>query len=357
MELFKLSPSTYLPGDTIREYESLIWTERYQSYGDFKLTVVNDTRVLSALPLGTLISHSDTYQVMIVEDHSIERDSDKKLQIEVTGRTFETFAENRPTVGCDSGLYNSGTGAAIVETITNTPENVAKQLFINKMVSPTATANDAIPNLFVGTSIRVPDTSATHTIRRGDTYSRAMELLKICDAGVKVVRPHGAQTTLDIIIHDGADNSTTVIFYAQLEDLEDAKYFWSNKAFKNYAQISAHTAVRTYRHRDLGSDVTGLSRRVQYVDANDLEGAFSPPLTTDAMATRAQNVLDSHKMISLVQAKIATTAKPKFKVNYDIGDLVGVFGEFSVAQTMRVTEHILTIDSKGIRGYPALSAV
>ena len=75
------------------------------------------------------------------------------------------------------------------------------------------------------------------------------------------------------------------------------------------------------------------------------------------MATRAQSVLDANKQITIVQAKIATTAKPRFKSNYDVGDLVGVFGEFSVAQTMRVTEHILTIDDKGIRGYPALSAV
>jgi len=357
MELFKLLTPSYLPGDTVANWDSLVWTERYQSFGDFEINVENDITILTKLPIGTLISHTDTYSVMIVEDHNIKRDKDQKLQIKVTGRTFETFAENRPTVGCDSGLYNSGTGAAIVETITNTPENVAKQLFINKMVSPTASASDAISNLNVRTSIRVPDTSASHVIRRGDTYSRAMEILNICDAGIKVVRPNGAQTTLDIVIHDGADNSTSVIFYAQLQDLENAEYLWSNKKYRNYAQISAHTAVRTYRHRDLGSDLTGLNRRVQYVDANDLEGAFSPPLSTDAMATRAQNVLDAHKMVTLVQAKIATTAKPRFKVNYDVGDLVGVFGEFSVAQTMRITEHILTVDTDGIRGYPALSAV
>lgn len=91
-----------------------------------------------------------------------------------------------------------------------------------------------------------------------------------------------------------------------------------------------------------------------YVDANDIEGTIANT-GSDVIYARGQSEMDDHKKIALLQAKISTTARPKFKVHYDVGDLVRVFGEFATAQTMRVTEHILTVDKKGMRGYPSLS--
>ena len=58
-----------------------------------------------------------------------------------------------------------------------------------------------------------------------------------------------------------------------------------------------------------------------------------------------------------MQAKISQTAKPKFKINYDVGDLVTCFGDFGTVQKMRVTEHVLTVDKDGIQGYPTLNIV
>jgi hypothetical protein len=56
-----------------------------------------------------------------------------------------------------------------------------------------------------------------------------------------------------------------------------------------------------------------------------------------------------------MDAKISITAKPKFKIDYDVGDLVSVFGEFGTKQIFRVSEHILTVDKDGQKGYPTLS--
>jgi hypothetical protein len=171
------------------------------------------------------------------------------------------------------------------------------------------------------------------------------------------VRPNGAQTTLDIVVHDGVDRTGTVIFYAMYEDLDDAKYFWSNKGDMNYIAIATDSTFRLYRDRAMGADVTGLLKKEYYVEASDLKGAYSPPTATDVVASRAQMELDEYKGCQMVEATISETARPKFKIHYDVGDLVMVFGEFSVAQPFRVTEHILTIDDDGERGYPSLMAL
>lgn len=356
MQVFKLN-SSYLPSDTIKQFNTLIWTERYGASGDFKLTAEEDIAIMTLLPLGTLISHNDTYEVMIVEDHEIKRGSDKKLEVTVTGRSFDTFAENRPTLGTRDPLYDSITGDAINEVRTGAAEDVAAALLESRL-GPTATVvADRIPNISIYTDIRDPDSSLEHVIRRSTLYEAVRSLLNICGAGIKTIRPHAAQTTLDLVIYDGFDLHNLVTFYAQYADLDEATYLWSNQGYKNYVDVDAHDYYRLYRHRDLSVDLTGLSRRVTYVEANEIEGDYSPGTATDVISALGQAILDAAKQIQLVQAKISETAKPKFKLDYDIGDLVTVFGEFSAAQVMRVTEHILTFDETGMRGYPSLSII
>jgi hypothetical protein len=356
MEFFRLD-SSYYPSTSIDEFDTFIWNEKYQEAGDFKVVCKDDISILSVLPKGSLCSHTDTKQVMIVEDHEIKRDKDKKLLVTVTGRSFEIFADERVTVGAQTGLYNSGTNAAQPQTITAAAENAAYQLLVAAFVSPTVPTADAVPNISVVLDVRVFDTVMTHIIQRGQVYERVMELLKLASAGIRTERPISPDTTLDVIIHDGDVKTDTVVFKAQNEDLDDAEYFSSIKDYKNYAQITTHTTARTYQHRDIVTPLTGLDRRVLYVEANDIEGSFAVPTSTDAVATRAQQALDQHKLLYLVSAKISETAKPKFKIDYDIGDLVTVYGEFAPAQTMRVNGHILTVDDKGMRGYPSLSAI
>lgn len=357
MKVFKLNSSHY-PDTTVKNFDSLVWTERYQTAGDFQLVVENEINIIDSLPLGTLISHTDTKSVMIVENHEIERDSNRRLLITISGRTFETFAENRAVQGSDLPLYDPITDLPNSDiSYSTSAEIVARSLLRHGLQPGSASADDEVTNLLVDTDVMALDPSQDHDIKRGDLYSRVIELLNLADAGIKIVRPYGIQTTLNMIIHDGHDLTGSIIFYAQYEDLEDAKYFWSIKDYKNYAQIATHSSARLHEHRDLLSPLTGLERRTMYVEANDIEGIFGSPTSTDAVGTRAQINLDGHKKTQLLQAKISKTAKPKFKLNYDVGDLVTVFGEFAVAQTMRVTEHILTVDKDGMRGFPSLSAV
>lgn len=357
MEFFKLD-SSYRPSTTViaKDEDTLVWTERYQANGEFVYETEDDISILDVLPEGTLVSHNNTRQVMIVETHSIKRDKDKKLKVKLSGRSFDTFAEQRATAGSASALYD-GAGDQIVESITGTPEAVATQILSYGLEPGTASANDAVPNLNVYMVIRDPDSSRTHVIKRGDIYKAVREILNVSGAGIKTIRPEGATTTLDLVVHDGLDKTASVIFHALTDDLEDPEYLRSIRNYKTHAQIAAHDHARLYRHRDLVADVTGLNRRTLYVDADDIEGAFAVPTSTDAVATRAQGELDEHKRLSLMSAKIATTATPKFKIHYDVGDLVRVFGEFNSVQTMRVTEHILTYDKTGMRGYPTLNLV
>lgn len=356
MELFTLNSSFY-PSTTIPKFKSLIWTERYDAPGDFVLTMENDLTGLALLPFNTLISHTDTREVMIVEDHDIVRDKGKKVKIEIKGRTLETFAEQRVTAGSAQALMSGGNPLMEVLSAMSSSE-AAAYILKYSFETGTASADDDIPGLLIVNETTPTDPDVAYKIERGDVYSNVLALLKIDNSGIKNRRPQGAQTVLHMVLHQGIDRTASVVFYAQREDLEDAHYFWSIQPFKQYIRIAGNDATRLYRNRNIATDFTGLERRIGYVGADDLDGAFSPPSSTDTMAGLGQYYLDrDHHFIELISAKISDTAKPKFKFNYDVGDIVMVYGEFNVAQAMKVTEHILTVDDEGIHGYPSLSAI
>lgn len=355
MELFRLS-NTFYPGESCDKFETLVWTERFAANGDFKLVSKDDISSLSCLPIGALVTHTETDEVMIVENHEVKRNEKRELEVTITGRSFEVFSENRVTSGSADILVGGG-GAAVVEIHTDGSEEIARNLLRNAFVTGVALTDNAVANVTVTTDMRVPDTSFTYIIPRGDVYNNVLKLLNMANAGIRARRVVGSPNTLDLYIHDGLDLSGTVIFYAAHEDLDNATYFFSNKDYRNYAQVAALQTARLYRHRDIGATLSGLDRRTMYVEARDLEDPYTPATATDEIAARGQSELDLHPKLFLLQATVSKIAAKKFKFDYNIGDLVTVFGEFSLAQVMRVTEYILTVDKNGMSGYPALSAL
>jgi len=95
---------TYLPKTSLKNFDSFIWTERYQAPGDFKVTIYDDISAVNILPLESLVSHTDTFVVMMVENVDVVREKTGRLKIEISGRSAETFLECRPTAGCDQAL-------------------------------------------------------------------------------------------------------------------------------------------------------------------------------------------------------------------------------------------------------------
>lgn len=361
MEVFRLHDVNFQPLGSAPKFETLTWTERYQSAGDFQLVVEDDISILTLFSLNSIISHSETKEVMIVENHEIDRDINKKLKVTISGRSIETFAEARVTAGTEQPLYvvdgTSGNDVAVTEDIgPGTPSQLAVNLFQSR-VSGGTEEEDSWLNTLVSADMHITETSlSSYILQRGDVYPRLIELLKLSDAGVKNVRPTGTTTALNVVIHDGADLTDSVIFYAAYEDLDDAKYFSSIKDFRDFAWVQGKYSSRVVMARGMTDyfALWGRDRRYISAPAQDLEDTLVPGPTPDAWTSRGRNVLDQHATISILSATISPTARPKFKIHYDVGDLVTVFGEFDTAQAMRVTEHILTADKQGVRGYPSL---
>jgi len=115
MDLFKFNPgedpSFLTDGEILNKIKTVQWVERYRDAGEFEITAGVSSNLRTILPLGTMISHLDTYEVMMVESINIKEDVDgDEPQIKIRGRSLESYLKHR-IVGDDIETYiDPGTG-------------------------------------------------------------------------------------------------------------------------------------------------------------------------------------------------------------------------------------------------------
>ncbi len=364
MDLFKINQFLYMRnGEAINNWDRASWVERYRDPGEFEIAGRLSSGLREFLPLGTLISHTNTLEVMIVENHQVTEETDVDPEITITGRSFECYLEQR-VVGQNQ---NWTTPPANVPNYTLTADYTwfqAIQLVNDHIALGPALADDVLDYVVSDTFITGTGVNEARTIKRGNVHQRLIELLEIDDLGVKISRAHtfdepfpGLYTIIQI--YNGEDRRDLVRFSAQTGDITTADYLWSDKKFKNAALVSGKF-VETMVY---GTE-TGYERRVMLVDANDIDGSLQDiPTGTDltdireVMAVRGRQALTAQKRIVLSRADISENASYQYRKDYNVGDIVTIDGNFGESMPMRVVEYAEIVDENGQSGQPTLSVL
>lgn len=363
--LGNLSNNTLVPsqGEIVNGTFNLTWVERYREAGEFQVTGEMSSGVLDKLTKGTLITHFNTREVMIVENISISESKTSSPTIDISGRSLTTYLENRVvgsnvTVSNQSlvPLYNLASGPTWTQALTMLDAHTKAGTVID--------ANDAVPGLINENVASGTETIAqeARVIKRGDLYSALIELLELSDLGIKVLRPTATGTTsVTFRIHRGVDLSSSIVFSWDTGDLEATEYLSTSKKDKNAAFVTGK-AVYTR----VVSAETLLNRRMMLVEANDIDegDAYKTPhsagVYTDLqtkLGVRGREAINQNNPITISSVDISTTTKQRYRTEYDIGDIVMVSGNYGTSQKMRVVEYAEIQDETGERGYPTLSVL
>lgn len=369
MDIFKFhsptSPMKLEQGEIINELKTKMWVERYRSEGEFKFVADVDTGMKEKLPIGSIISHVDTTEVMIVENHEIIDSKNKISEISITGRTFETFFENRivgsnrtfpnPDVSVD---YQLAAGTTWNQTVTMIKDHILQDNLLDD--------DNALPFVTVLSEITEAGTGFARTVKRGNLHQRLIDHLSIDDIGIRAIRPGpwsplgASDPNLVISIHAGVDRTNEIIFSHGTGEIESADYLWSNKKLKNAALIVGRW-VETW----VDTSATGYDRRVMMIDASDIDGMFTEfPTGADytnvlnAMAQRGFDILSSQISTALANAEVSQdSVKAVYRTDYNVGDFVTVHGDYNEVSIMRVTEYVEIEDENGRSGYPTLTMI
>ena len=341
MDVLRLDATSYRPDEIVEGYSSMIWTERQDKNGEFQLktTKVSETRDL--IPEDSLITLLDSSEVMIVETHSIAKNSDNAPELTVSGRTFETFLSNRAiTLKEDTASYT-------------TSEVIA--YLLDQAVVSAANAKDDLPNVSVTDSTTISDVAKVWTLDPKDIYALVTEFLPLAALGLRIIRPTVDGDPLRMDIYNGLDRSKAqvyrdpVIFHYNSGHIEDPSYLFSNKDYKNFALVRAASGLLEVWPGDNVEPTpapTGRDRKAIFVDASS-----SP----DAEAIQKGQVeLKKHNKAVLFDGAISPISPYKYGVEYSLGDIVTLSAEYGFEASMLVTEYVRTEDQDGDRGYPTL---
>lgn len=392
--VYKLDPLTLEEIDLMETFESLIWTERFIEAGEFTAEVgATHVNAVFFRP-GSMLLHEGSDEPMLIETRDIK---DGKLT--ATGHTVETFFNERYI-----GPYGH----------SGMPANIIRYAADN--IQTRQSGKYAIPNIriqdYEADSSAMSHREVLNEFAKG--YDTLLDLAKKYSKGIAVKRQRNPDTNdweLVFVVRDTTDRTkpddyvlfspddetfTGIDEMYSLADWVDVILIHAPKPFAtNSTDIAYGWWPMSYpEHTDQGGpnnfslagtgenpfdwrileitvdDITQdfINQRIQEYWWYDRGYPDSWDQYTDAqkeMVLRAEMMArgkdEWHKRQT--QRKVVFDGQVpgeilKFGVDYHLGDIVVVEGNFSGArQNSMVSEHIRSSDGSGSKSYPTLAPV
>lgn len=367
MELVTLNDADYQSGKLIEGYDSLIWTERFNTTGDFQIITGDVAGFLSKLPEGKVVSLRDSDVPMVVERHEIETPDKGPDILTIKGRSFEKCLDQRASI--QSIAAPTGSTAWVVNA--KIPSDVAHYIIVKVCVEGIVDAKDIFPGTkiqFITPSDYLTGTGPTRAfeVPRGNLLNTVLTFLQseaqadptttpatpaIIQHGIRSKRPAAGATAIGVEIYKGVDRRDQVYFDATRDLLKNGKYVFTKEGSANVGYgVLAATAAKMFKG---AAEPSGFERRVILID-----GSTSGATSSDILKTYMQTALAQARETALFNGSINNDISPyTFGVDYGLGDIVKVQGEYGLDELGRVTEYIRSQDKNGYRSYPTITTV
>lgn len=337
-------------------FESMIWTERWQSSGDFELVIhsTQDTRGLFVS--GTRFVINESYRVMEVQTVQDKYDADGKAVLTVKGISLEYILDDR--------VLKDGFSASNKWTMTEQPSIIARNIFHQACAIGNLDSDDALGitegshGIFPDDNID-PGDSETIEFPIMSAYSAIKQVCEIYDLGFRIVRNHNGQLFFDI--YAGRDRTsaqsedTAVIFSPDLENLQNTTELSTTALYKNVAYVFSPFGARVVYGDLVDPGIAGFERRVLLLEITDIEEGTTTSEANAIMDRRGREELAKSRALMVFDGEINQNGVYRYGIDYHLGDLVEMRNIDGVSNYMRVTEQIFISDAEGERSYPTLA--
>lgn len=322
----------------ISDYSSLLWTERYNEPGEFKLKMPVYRANLNFLRQNDWLAKADSNRLMMIEKLEIE---DGVLT--VSGRdalAFLNYRFVRPITGV-TGFESWG------------PRRAFREAFNRSAGFQAPLESDRLPGVFASATGTDND---TYGAPWGDQslYSALKEIVDFLDEGFRLTK-NAYVSGFTLALYEGLDRSRRqtdrdiVRFDVLAETLGGAKYLHDRSRY--YTTVSTIYSGATLATMNAPSR-SGWEKKSRVVSRTDIEGtnAFNRALSN------SRKELNKSKILILLDGQ-ALPSSPVYRTNYQLGDIVALTDAYGHEINVRVTEEIYSFDANGERSYPTFSEV
>lgn len=337
---------------TLDEYESLIWTERYNACGDFELYTLFEQSLLDVLQPDYYLINKESEYVMIIEDIKIEANVEDGAKLIVTGRSLESILDRR-----------------IVWKQTNLNaklETAVGRLFNDAIISPTD-ENRQIDNFVFLPSEdpKIERCKLDHQYTGDNLYDIMGEICEEFLIGYKITLSEDWEFLFQF--YSGLDrtdrqfNNRQVYFSPKLDNLVSSNYEESNSNYKTVALVAGEGEGNARKTEEVGNlSIVGLYRRELFVDSRNVssnsETSISAAQYTKLLEAEGEEALSEHRVKTTFDGQIEETAF-QYREDYCLGDIVEMENEYGHKGIAQVTEFIFSVKDNAIERYPTLSGI
>lgn len=327
-------------------YESLIWTDRYGSAGDFEIYTSIDYNLINNCRQDYYLRIDDSEHLMIVEGLYIDSDVESGNHLRITGHSLEILLDRRMVW--------------VQTNVSGNLQNALKRLFNENLISPSI-ADRKISNFIFQDSTDERITSLTLEAEyTGDyLYDIVTSLCETYSMGFKVLLNESNQFVFQLYM--GTDRSYDqevlphVVFSPKFENIIQSNYVDSTEAMKNVALVAGEGEGTARRTLTVGSE-TGLLRRELYVDARDIQSDKVSNYNEALKQRGLEYLIENAKTVSF-EGQVEATKMFVYGRDFEMGDIIQIVNEYGIEGSARVVEYIHSDDNTGHQVYPTFEAI
>lgn len=339
---------------TVDMFESIIWTERYSSYGEFELYTSMNYGLCELFQLGYYLWNKDTTQVMIIEDIKIDTNSEEGAHLTVSGRSLESILERRI-------IWNQ----TILE---GNFQNGIKKLLDENIIAPIDQTRQILNFEFKASEDpEITKITVSAQFRGDNLYEALMNLCSAESVGFRIYLSDDNKFVFELYI--GVDRSYSqfenpyVIFSPKFENIVNSNYLESNKTLKTVTLVVGEEGEGAEQKTTTVSLQSGpglgLDRRELYTDARDIssksgdgDDTLSDSEYMSHLTNRGKEELAENAITKSFEGEIETSHMFRYGKDFFKGDIVQLMNEYGIESRVRVTEMVWSQNTEGTKIYP-----
>lgn len=340
---------------TIDIYDSLIWTIRYSTYGDFELCIPLTKESLATFKHNYYIWLPGYDKTMVIEDIQLITDIESGPKLIITGRSLESILTRRivwkQTIL--HGNLQNAVGRLLNENIIS-PEDPSRKIdnFIFEASTDPAITSLSIDTQFTGTEL----------------YSAINKICEKEGIGFKIIL---RDDMFVFSLYAGTDRSYNqtvvpyVIFSPEFENIENTSLLDSNRDLKTIILVAGEGEGHDRRTAVVESEHgagQGLQRREHFTDAREIssqteDGEMEEEEYFEHLKEKGREKLKENDTITVFEGESDPKQVFKFGRDYFMGDIIQFENEYGIKACVRVTELIHSRDLEGLNIYPTFSII
>lgn len=337
MQPIRIIDTSFNPLGEIDDYESLIWTRRWHTYGDFELHININKNSTSTLQKGNIVLFGKYPGIILHREIKLDENGKGGENLKIKGYSLASILARRitvPPIGQGYDTINSNAESAMKHYVD---ANIVNSVEASRKISQLIIA----PNLNRGSSIKYQTRykSLNEEITAISQYSGLG-----WDVEVDLVNK---KWVFDVLEGKNLTTSQSVnnpaIFSVDFDNIKAQQYIDSDLGYKNHGYIGGQGEGDMRTIAETGAGLTGLDRAETFIDARDVNNEAD-------LIPRGQQKLALLAQLKSFESEVLTKGPFEYKKAWNLGDIVTVINpKWQISMESRITEVKEIYEAKGYK--------